>query len=63
MGDTSFEDYVTGEFGSREPFPIPYEVISGEAREPLSVFAMAESIYAWGMARTMMPLLEVDDGV
>jgi hypothetical protein len=56
-GYASFEDYVTGEFAAREPFPIPYAVISNEAGEPLSVFEMAESIHAWGAARTTEPLL------
>jgi hypothetical protein len=60
-GYASFEDYVSGEFATREPFPIPYAVISDEAGEPLPVFAMAESIHAWGMARTMAPLLQEAD--
>jgi hypothetical protein len=57
----SFADYVNGEFGGREPFPIPYAVISDEAGEPLPVFAMAERIHAWGMVRTMAPLLRESD--
>jgi len=53
-GYASFADYVTGEFATQTaPFPIPYEVISDEAGEPLPVFAMAESIHAWGIARAM----------
>lgn len=59
-GFASFEDYVTGEFGAREPLPIPYRVISGDTGEPLPVFAMAESINAWGIARAMEPLLRED---
>ena len=58
LGYASFADYVTGQFATRvSPFPIPYEVISDQAGEPLSVFAMAENIHAWGMVRTMEPLL------
>ena len=56
-GYASFEDYVSGEFATMERFPIPYAIISDEGGEPLPVFAMAESIHAWGMARTMAPLL------
>jgi len=57
-----FEDYVTGEFATRTtPFPVPYEVISDDAGEPLPVFAMAESIHAWGTARTMEPILRHDE--
>jgi Protein of unknown function (DUF3102) len=56
-GYASFEDYVTETFASRVSFPIPYAVISDEAGESLPVFAMAENIHAWGMARTMAPLL------
>jgi hypothetical protein len=57
-GYASFADYVTGEFATRTaPFPIPYEVISDEVGEPLPVFAMAESIHAWGAARAMAHLL------
>ena len=60
-GYASFADYVNGEFGGRESFPIPCAVISDEAGEPLPVFAMAESIHAWGMARTVaQPLWESD---
>jgi hypothetical protein len=61
-GYASFADYVTGEFADREPFPIPYAVISDEAGDPLPVFVMAESIHAWGMARTMEPLLQESAG-
>ena len=61
LGYASFEDYVTGEFGTREPFPILYRVISDEAGEPQPVFAMAESIHAWGIARVMEPLLREDE--
>ena len=61
LGYASFADYVTGEFATREPFPIPYEVISDEAGEPLPVFEMAESINAWGIARAMAPLLRDDE--
>lgn len=58
LGYASFADYVAAEFGGPERIlPIPYEVISDEAGEPLPVFAMAENIHAWGMARTMEPLL------
>jgi hypothetical protein len=58
LGYTSFADYFTGEFATRvSPFPIPYEVVSDEAGEPLPVFAMAESIHAWGVARMVEPLL------
>jgi hypothetical protein len=58
LGYVSFPDYVAGEYATQEsPFPIPYEVISDAAGEPLPVFAMAESIHAWGLARTMVPLL------
>jgi Protein of unknown function (DUF3102) len=57
LGYASFADYVTGEFAGREPYPIPYAVISDEAGEPLPVFAMAENIHAWGIARVMEPLL------
>jgi hypothetical protein len=61
-GYASFADYVNGEFATRTtPLPISYEVISDEAGEPLPVFAMAESIHAWGMARTMAPLLEREE--
>ena len=60
-GYASFEDYVSGEFAILEPFPIPYGVISDEAGEPLPVFAMAESIHAWGTARTMEPILRHDE--
>src|SRR5215212_6139315 len=60
-GYASFEDYVTGEFAVLEPFPIPYGVISDAAGEPLPVFAMAESIHAWGMARMMEPMLRHDE--
>jgi hypothetical protein len=61
-GYASFADYVTGEFADREPFPIPYAVISDEAGDPLPVFVMAESIHAWRMARTMEPLLQESAG-
>jgi hypothetical protein len=58
LGYASFADYVTGQFATRvSPFPIPYEVISDQAGEPLPVFAMAENIHAWGMARAMEPQL------
>jgi DUF3102 family protein len=58
LGYASFADYVTGQFATRvSPFPIPYEVISDQSGEPLPVFAMAENIHAWGMVRTMEPLL------
>jgi hypothetical protein len=58
LGYASFADYVAGQFATRvSPFPIPYEVISDQAGEPLPVFAMAENIHAWGMVRTMAPLL------
>jgi hypothetical protein len=61
-GYASFEDYVTGEFATRTtPFPIPYEVISDDAGEPLPVFAMGESIHAWGVARAVAPLLREDE--
>jgi hypothetical protein len=61
-GYASFADYVNGEFATRTtPLPIPYEVISDAAGEPLPVFAMAESIHARGMARTMTPLLEREE--
>jgi Protein of unknown function (DUF3102) len=61
-GYASFADYVTGEFATRTTsFPIPYEVISDDAGEPLPVFAMAESIHAWGMARAVAPLLREDE--
>jgi hypothetical protein len=61
-GYASFADYVTGEFATRTtPFPIPYEVISDDAGEPLPVFAMAESIHAWGVARVVAPLLREDE--
>jgi len=59
-GYASFEDHVTQMFATREPFPIPYGVISDESGGPLPVFAMAESIHAWGIARTMAPLLRED---
>ncbi len=62
LGYASFADYVAGEFATREtPLPIPYEVISDEAGEPLPVFAMAESIQAWGVARAVEPLLREDE--
>jgi Protein of unknown function (DUF3102) len=60
-GYASFADYVNEEFGGREPFSIPYAVISDEAGEPLPVFAMAESIHTWGMVRTIAPLLRESD--
>lgn len=60
LGYASFEDYVTGEFGTREPFPIPYAVISNEAGKPLPVFAMADNIHAWGATRAMEHLLRED---
>src|SRR5215218_808704 len=59
-GYASFEVYVTQMFATREPFPILYGVISDESGGPLPVFAMAESIHAWGIARTMAPLLRED---
>ncbi len=61
LGYASFADYVTGEFATREPFPIPYGVISNEVGEPLPVFEMAESIQAWGVARAVEPLLRDDE--
>lgn len=62
LGHATFADYFRAEFATRSaPFPIPYEVVSGEAGEPLPVFAMAENIHAWGMARTMEPLLREDE--
>jgi hypothetical protein len=58
-GYESFADYVTGEFaGSGLSFPIPYEVISDDDGAPLPVFAMAESIHAWGTYRVIDPLLQ-----
>jgi len=61
-GYASFADYVTGEFATRTtPFSIPYEVISDDAGEPLPVFAMAESIHAWGVAQVVAPLLREDE--
>ena len=60
-GYASFADYVNGEFAAREPFPIPYAGVSDQAGEPLPVFAMAESIHAWGMARVMEPMLREDE--
>jgi hypothetical protein len=61
LGYATFADYVTGEFADRTPFPIPYEVISDEAGEPLPVFAMAEQIHAWGIAHAIGPLLREDE--
>jgi hypothetical protein len=62
LGYASFEDYIRAEFGEgSSPFPIPYEVVSNEAGEPLPVFAMAENIFAWGMARALGPLLRDDE--
>lgn len=62
LGYASFADYVVGEFAKRAaPFPIPYEVISDEVGEPLPVFAMAENIHAWGIARAVDPLLREDE--
>jgi hypothetical protein len=61
LGYATFADYVTGEFADRAPFPIPYEVISDEAGEPLPVFAMAEQIHAWGIAHAIGPLLREDE--
>lgn len=58
LGYASFADYVTAEFGAPErTFPIPYAVISDQAGEPLPVFAMAESIHAWGAARAVGSLI------
>jgi Protein of unknown function (DUF3102) len=61
LGYATFADYVTGEFADHAPFPIPYEVISDEAGEPLPVFAMAEQIHAWGIAHVIAPLLHEDE--
>jgi hypothetical protein len=57
LGYASFADYVAAEFATRELFPIPYGLISDASGEPLPVFAMAENIHAWGIARAMDPLL------
>jgi hypothetical protein len=62
LGYASFEDYVRAEFGAQSPpFPLPYEVVSDEAGEPLPVFAMAESINAWFTARVLEHLLRDDE--
>ncbi len=62
LGYASFADYVAAEFGATDRIlPIPYEVITGDAGEPLPVFAMADSIHAWGVARAIEPLLREEE--
>jgi hypothetical protein len=62
LGYASFEDYVRAEFATGPPpFPLPFAVVSDAAGEPLPVFAMAESINAWFMARVLGPLLRDDE--
>jgi len=55
-GYDSFAEYVTG----LAWFPIPYEVIADDAGEPRPLFAMAENISAWYIAREVDPLLRED---
>ncbi len=55
-GYDSFAEYVTGS----DWIPIPYAVIADDAGEPLPLFAMAENINAWGVAREVDPLLRED---
>ncbi len=59
LGYDSFAEYVTEEFAAR-PLPIPREVIADDAGEPLPLFAMAEAINAWSVARVVDPLLRED---
>ena len=47
--------------GAERVSPIPYEVVSDAAEEPLPVFAMADSIHAWGTARAVGPLFQSED--
>jgi len=62
LGYASFEDYVRAEFGEgSSPLPLPFAVVSDAAGEPLPVFAMAESINAWFMARALEHLLRDDE--
>lgn len=54
LGYDSFADFVSGELATQgAPFPIPSEVVCDDAGKPIPVFAMAENIYAWGIARIM----------
>ena len=55
-GYDSFAEYVTG----LDWIPIPCEVIADDAGEPLPLFAMAENINAWSVAREVDPLLRED---
>jgi len=55
-GYDSFAEYVTGE----DRIPIPCEVIADDAGDPLPLFAMAENISAWCIAREVDPLLRED---
>ncbi len=59
LGYDSFAEYVAEEFAAR-PFPIPCAVITDDAGEPLPLFAMAENISAWYIAREVDPLLRED---
>ncbi len=59
LGYGSFAEYVAEELAAR-PFPIPCAVIADDAGEPLPLFAMAENINAWGVARVVDPLLRED---
>jgi hypothetical protein len=62
LGYASFEDYVRAEFATGPPpLPLPFAVVSDAAGEPLPVFAMAESINAWFMARVLEHLLRDDE--
>ncbi len=61
-GYASFADYVTAGFSTPDgTVPIPYEIITDDTGEPLPVFAMAESIHAWGTARAIEPLLREEE--
>ncbi len=59
LGYGGFAEYFTKKLAAR-PLPIPYAVIADDAGEPLPLFAMAENINAWSVAREVDPLLRED---